>query len=325
MQRPHISNSELSAWTCTTRGLLLYAAQKDSEQQGSAPSAGAALHLALQSHFLGHSIDNSMAAFEGAYKQHALERFDDSHRLSWSNTSAIVLHYLRHNPPSRFPFTVLPQFVEEPIRVPLPWNEEEDLVAVVDLVGVMRDTEDFCIVDHKSTFRITDDWRLKWNYDPQLSLYLFATALALRQPVARGMAFINAIEFSKLPTSNRKCATHNVPFVECRMAHVNTTLLGPFLRPPEVISNWRTTAYSLWLTRKINKSSFRKVLEDTTGFASWVVVKNAPQEGLYNDGCKWCQFREFCQGGKSRDYYQNVLTAKKPSPITLIDDTDDII
>ena len=115
--RPHISHSQLGSWTCQTRGILRYTLNKDSDAEAPAADAGKAVHEALKAWFLGQGYDVAMSVLDAQYRQYALERYTDDHRLSWMNVSEIMGHWFATHPLSSFPFKVLPQFIEEPIRV----------------------------------------------------------------------------------------------------------------------------------------------------------------------------------------------------------------
>jgi len=51
-------------------------------------------------------------------------------------------------------------------------------------------------------------------------------------------AYINAIEFSRLPSSDRRCTVHAVAYSECGHLHANSDLLI-VERTPAEIEEWK--------------------------------------------------------------------------------------
>jgi hypothetical protein len=256
-----------------------------------------------------------MSVLDAQYRQYALDRYTDDHRLSWSNVSEIMGQWFATHPVSGFPFKVLPQFIEEPIRVPSWFSEDVDVAAVVDLVGETPDGQ-YVVIDHKTTYRMSEGFQRQWTLDPQLSLYIDVVSTVLKQPVHKFQAFINAIELSRLPlaTNKTRCKTHALPFAECRLLHVKSAMLGPVWRTEEQIKEWRQTASGLYYRSQI----WAETRDRCDPAVHWTLPSITPQEGLYTGACTWCSFFDYCGQGRTKEAYENLLRTRALSPVALM-------
>lgn len=289
----HISNSSLkSIATCTTLAYLQHVIRLP--EKDTAPlMSGKAGHEALGEYVLTGDIAKAEAKYEKLYRPWAEAYVEPGDRLSFVNTADILGRWLREHPLARSPFTYDPTWVERKLEL-------EDSALGIKFTGVLdglvRDKAlgEEGIVDHKFTGRITPQWIEQWQMDSQITGYLWLVSQLVKKPIRK--AWINAIEFSKLPDSNRKCATHGVLYTECRLLHAKWLLIGPLTRTPQQIYEWGETARGLTIALRT--------------LAEWPLekVNQLPVEGMFTGKCSYCRFRAFCKTGRKPDYAKHLLS-----------------
>lgn len=240
-------------------------------------------------------------------------------RLSHANVRAVLQAYLERNSISAFPWITKPANVEIGVAFELfaakqclcghsrvahmkqrrihdkvEWVQcdrcmctvYQDRIAHVgrlDILGQLReDPRVLCPVDHKTTGQINARFVQQYTMDSQLSGYLWDASQLTGKPAHEMVAFINAIELSVMPTSDRKCAAHGVPYAECGPEHVKFQIVGPIERTRRQIEEWRETAIELALR-------YRRLLHHTPAS-----IHEVRTEGTFNGSCGYCEFREWC-------------------------------
>ena len=237
---------------------------------------------------------------------------DKPNRLDADNVRLILTSWMEKHNLDSFPWMTDPALVEVGVCAPL-FEAEEDTcicghaltkhktehtactvcicpcyieriyhVGKLDLLGTQRaDGKSLCPVDHKSTGKIDGRFINQFTIDSQMTGYLYDAGYLAGTPVYT--CFINAIELSMVPTSTRKCPLHAVPYEECGPTeHVKFQVIGPIERTPNQIAQWKETA--IFLAKRYHRLCGESLR----------TLKEVRQEGTFNGGCGYCEFREFC-------------------------------
>ena len=292
-----VDNSILSTLaTCSTRTLLTYGHHLVSPEDSLALLAGQATHKALETYFLSGSPVDAYTMLDSLYKIPRTMELDPEEPLSWDSVSLTFLNWLDTHSLSTWPYEALPKTVERPLMAPLweaAWGKRVLFLGLVDLIVRDKSTGLLSIMDHKTTSRyLGDDWKNGFSLSSQLSGYLWlAETLGIHEQLDSAIpistALINTIQFTKLPTANRKCKTHAVPYPECRGMHAKYQLDGPFYRTPPMLAQWLGNA-RLLTSRWIELLAEYPTLGDTM---------RSPREGVFQyDACRWCPFPQYCRG-----------------------------
>ena len=299
----YVDNSLLrSVATCSTQALLRHRYGMSTPDEAAPLRAGRAFHRAMEVFFGTRGVDQrgALAVFETDYRAWADANVPDDHRLAWPNLNRIIASWMATRM-TTIPFDwPHPSLVEIGFAFPL----VEGIVFVGRLDGLVNSAslDAWYILEHKSTFRITSEWTTNLRNDSQVSGYIWAATQHLGKPVVG--AFINGVEFSKLPVSTRKCPKHAVPYVECADAHVNSDLFS-VQRTPNALDEWKWSAVNL--ARGFVELSQRYPTIDTVG--------GAPVEGKFSGACGRCQFREFCAFGKPQSQVKAMLVYDPWNPL----------
>ena len=284
----YIDNSTLRAVAaCDTQAILRYAHDLTSPEEIAVLKSGTDAHEALRAYFTGSTPDAALREFTNRYTTWASANVPSDgylSRLLPTNLTTILRTWFETHPISALPFTPRRNMVEIPFQFPLDDNGDIIYTGALDLV--VKDAEvDFAPCDHKTTGRISADWVSTFRNDSQFSGYMWACSQHTGEPVTRG--YVNAIEFSQLPTSDRKCTKHNLPFSECSTEHATSRIIL-ITRTPGQITKWKHDAlklarrYARWLT--LYGTSLDSILRTT-------------QAGSFFGNCRFCTFSEFCANG----------------------------
>jgi hypothetical protein len=153
------------------------------------------------------------------------------------------------------------------------------------------------VVDHKSTGRLSIDWVDQWAIDSQISQYYWAALQHV--PDLKGF-YVNGIEFSKLPGSERKCTKHGLPYSQCQRAHMNAQVVGPIDRSAAMLTRWRADALN-----SAEKYIFYATTYDPAKVGMTPNLSNVEVEGPFTGACRFCTFKDFCRTGR----HENMLPA----------------
>ncbi len=289
---------------CALNASVKYVAHFRSANEAIWLRAGTAVHEALATFFRmsahGHpmrdAIDSAMMLFDTLYvpyyeKEIARgsvleERFVPSNvrdvLIEWFARRANDLPWLW--PTERNPNAAWAQAVEVGFAQAL---DETGRYVFFGKLDLFADHSKYgrVIVDHKTTKSIDETWRRTWRTDPQATGYYWAGLL--HDPYVQGFV-VNGIELSKLPSSTRKCATHALPYNECRLAHATFEVLE-VKRSLEQMERWRMQALQLaqkyeWLVTQVGS--------DTARIAAY-----APMEGPFTGACRFCNLSDWCGTG----------------------------
>jgi hypothetical protein len=181
---------------------------------------------------------------------------------------------------------VKPSEVEVPMIHPLGEvkGRRVVMVALLDLIGKMR-TGGRWSVDHKTTKQINswfeDDQEVSSQFTGQLWL-------AREKGIMLSGVYINALEYPRLPGSDRKCSTHGgVPYSECSLKHAGSRLI-PITRTPHEIDAWERTALTQ-VKKYVRLIETVQTVED---------VRKVDMDGRFTRSCSRCEFRSWCSVGR---------------------------
>lgn len=289
-----VDNSRLKSMaTCTSQAAVEYVFGYQGSDEPAPRKCGKDAHLSLAEFFKQRDAAAAMRVFEEQYRDFARQNVPDDDRLSWENISTIMAEYYRTHPIERLPFEPIEGTEEQPVAAML--TDDIEVWGVLDLQGREKQLGARYVVDHKSTGKITSWWTKQFRLGSQMTEYIWLAGQASGEVISG--AFINAIEFGKLPgATTRKCYKHKCAYVECRHFHTNFEMLVTS-RSSEQIHEWLTDARVL--ARKF------KLLQ--AACPSPEMIQYLPQEGKFNGGCTFCQFRDFCGGGRKPELLQSML------------------
>ncbi len=294
----YIDNSTLKAVAkCSTEAMLRYAYGWTTAEERAALLAGTAFHSLAEQHFKGAGASVSLGAFDATYREWSEANVSPTDRLAWGNLSRIVRRWIEAHPVAGLPFTVNPDLVEVGFAFPL--VPDGSIVFCGRLDGVAEYQGSLYVLEHKTTGRISLDWLDTFALDSQLSGYLWAAQQHTGKPVVG--AFLNALEFSKLPGGTtasggpaRKCPDHKVTYDECGDMHA-TFRMTAVTRTPAAIEEWYKTA--IHLARR-----YQDML------ARWPKIEqlgSVRTQGRWNGSCRFCGFKEFCKLDRPMHYIAN--------------------
>ena len=320
----YVDNSTLSATSCSTEALMRYGHGYTSADERAYLKAGTSGHAAVACWFRGGTKDEALDVFangswcncsdDGVTPEHfnpecpkcaGTGRHNDGYqawaddnvlpdnRLSFLNTSRIVDYWLDKHPLAVFPFKIDPSLVE--IGFAFPLTDEGDIVFCGRIDGLVTMNGVYYVLENKFPGAIKPDYVRQFQVGSQLSGYQWAAAQHTNLPVVGSL--INAVEFSKLPSSDRNCKMHAVPYIECGHLHAKWELLGPVDRTPEALVEWRKTAINL----------ARRYQDLLRRFPHVEQIHKARMQGMFFNRCQFCAFFDWCKTGRRQDLIPSLL------------------
>lgn len=325
--RIYLDNTILMAVAeCDTKALMRHGFDFTSEESTAPLLAGQAAHEALAHFFKRYGrryakgkrfgpeggaklIEECLAVHEAHYGEWAREKVAEGDRLSLGNTMDVLRGWLVKHVNNDFPFTIHPELVEIGFAIPL--DTEGRFVFCGRLDALVETADGWYVLDHKTTGRMDSLFFRKFRLGSQFSGYQWAATMHLHKPVIG--SYVNAIEFAKLPGpgeyvaprlkkdgmpyKTRECATHSTNYSECRLQHVNHDLRVT-TRTPEALETWRQTAIAL-------AKRFARLMEQYPTLTK--LSQGAKQQGMFNNGCQWCDFQDFCGTGRPAKYVRGMF------------------
>jgi len=292
-----VDNSTLQAVArCDTEALVRYTLGYTSAEEHAALLAGTAIHRAFEAWFKTRGDnDAGNAAFAAHYRAWAESNVQPDHRLAWPNTSLIVANWFANRTFATLPYSVHPSAVE--LAFDFEVAPSVRLQGRLDALG--RFESEPAVVEHKSTGAITPEWERQWRLDSQVTGYMWAASRIVGQPIKTML--INGVEFSKVPTSTKKCPKHAVPYSECGPLHAEAKLIV-CTRTPEQIDAWHRTAVALAHDFDALESvgDLVRAMEGVGGMAQTKALSGVAMQGTFNGACKRCALASWCANG--RDY-----------------------
>lgn len=239
---------------------------------------GNCFHEGLEVHFRG----GDWLAVEAAFKMEYAKRFQgvsvEDARYAEGNCLRIMQHFCNTRPLDKFDFEVVE--TERSVGVPLVEGEIEFWMKR-DMLIKGKDGFKYPF-DHKTTAQFNAFWMRQHRMGSQMSGYCWGTEQTEGTPCQA--AYINALKMFEVPTSNRKCKTHGVPYSECGLHHCEfELLLAP--RTPEMIERWRQDAIML-----AQQFGVYQVAYPTVAYLAY-----APRTGAFTGACRFCEFAKWCR------------------------------
>lgn len=300
MEPFEVSNSSLSTIArCDAEYVLRYIHRYDSTEEQAATKSGSAGHEALAAYFRGLSREAALDVFDQQYKAWAEANVeDDKGRFTHANMRRVVELWLESHPIDSLPYKVPDsQFVEINFKQPLTPEGDIVLKGIMDLAIVDTDG-DLVPLDHKFTGRVDLGWVKGFRNDSQMSGYIWTAGQHFGKQLLKG--YVNAIQASKLPTSDRKCKDHGVPYSECQFKHAVSKLIL-INRVPDQLEDWRQSA--VYLARRMLK------LRDK--FSRIEDIHQVKTQGAFLRACSSCAFSQFCGTGRSVQYVDSILKKRE--------------
>lgn len=289
-----VSNNTLATVArCTTEDVLRYGFNLTGPDERAELRAGQAAHAAIAAHFRGKPERMVTLTFDSEYEEWARANVPSDDRLAFENVRAIVRRWAKRTPIEQLPFKV------EQTEVKFNFEIEPGvrLMGVID--ALVRDASgEVQPLENKTTgsWITGEKWPRQFAFESQLTGYAWATGRATgRMPSA---VWVNALQFSKLPSSDRRCYKHAVKFSECGVLHAEFRVLGPIARRPSAIASWEREAVALARRHARNLERYR-TLED--------VQARAPQEGRFAGRCTFCTYFKFCAAGRQPRHARSML------------------
>ena len=313
-----IDNSTMKAMArCSTEALVRYGLDYAAREERAPLRAGSAAHRAMETYYKGepnfdfdgtpylfnNPIQAALAIFELEYAEWAEENVSPDDRLSYANTSKILAYWFDRHPIKSLPFKIMPELVE--VGFCLPLADEVYFVGRMDSIveDLSASMPAWYVEDHKFTGRINPTFVKALRLDSQLSGYIYAAQQHTNKSVVG--AYINAVEFSKLPSDpTRKCSKHGVLYSECGEIHTNYELIGPITRSESQIEAWKDTAIKL-------AREYRKLVRS---YPTLEHVELVPQEGMFHQACAFCGFYDFCSVGRPLNLVDSLLVLEPWRP-----------
>lgn len=279
-----------AAEKCSTLCAVEYVLHLNAPGAKVAREAGSAIHDALKA-FYGDRVGRTkaLAVFSARYEDYA-RAYADEERLQHENVQMILDEYLKKNTIEAWAekgMEVVSEEVERGAVAPL--NNEVMFFAKVDVPIRDRNTGEKIPLDHKSTGKVSDWWLKKWGLGSQMTGYIWTYQQG--EPNAGMRALINVLELGKLPTSNRKCSKHQMKYYECAPMHAKWQMVST-LRSPTALTHWYLNANRLW-------GKFKWIRGQMVALESVLAL---PMEGTFNNGCTFCDLREWCKMDRDVDY-----------------------
>jgi len=295
-----LDDSVLSATaTCSTYAVMRYVLHYTNEEESAPARCGTDIHRALAAYFSGAGVEASMDILRNWYKPFADENIPEGDRLCWSNVKNIIEEYFETHPIEKLPFEIIKEGIETVVKAPL--CEGIEFYALLDLPVREKATKALYVCDHKTTGKVTSWWAKKFRLGSQLTGYTWAMGVQYNAVVTG--AFVNAIEIGKLPNSKKKCRTHGVPYFECSKQHTKFDLFVTG-RSPEQIISWKEDATIL--AKRFQ--GLKQVYQDIN------MIQAVFQEGVFNNGCTFCEMKDFCASGRQPELADAMLIRKIWSP-----------
>lgn len=300
MKTIYLDNSTLEIVAKCDTATILGAYNELGPAHESAPlAAGTAVHAALALHLAGATKDAAMNAFTLLYYERGIQELDYD-RMYYENVRRILDNWLDLHPLADWLFSPIISGIEQPLSWPLYEENGIQVIFVGLLDALVRDkrTNQLDILDHKTTGLVSPEWKADFHLKSQIDGYLWlAQNTWPDENVSR--VYINALELSKIPNSNRKCREHGTPYSECGILHPKHELFW-VKRTPEQLNAWQITSAGL----------ARDYIHLTERFGDLYWADTLSQQGKFNGSCRFCNFKLFCEQSRPLDHIESLFVHK---------------
>lgn len=273
--------------------------------------AGTAMHKAWEKFFLGEDVEVCILALREWYSS-KLPHFEEvKPAYDLANLENLFRIWASKHPTREFAWTS--QHVEKGFQVRLFPDLDVDLVGKMDTFGA-DGTGSYCVVDWKTTgYNLDARWFRSKEMSSQVSAYLYAMQRLFGVDV--WVFYIMALKMKQVPMSSRKCTTHNMKYWDsnkregCYMEHVEYKV-GSATRSKAEILGWYQDV-------KLITQDYLNILENVKSIED---VGRVPMQGVFNNSCQNCSYKEFCHSFKRNPSSAEQLFERRPwSPLAGLD------
>lgn len=275
---------------CEKAAYLRYVLHKSKRGSEEAPLVcGSALHKVEEGRQQGATAAEGLLTLEHEYRAWAEAHLPGDDVRGWANVREIVEVWLTLHPVARQMDETVEGSVEKGMAAALDDHGDYVLVGRLDKLTRDRTYGGLMVDDFKHTAanvngKNRDKWLTWYEMAAQGPNYCMMVEQTWQEPVI-GMRW-SVLSLASLPNSNSKCKTHQLPYKECRKAHLGWIQAGPRIYGEQEKANVRKA--TLAMAKRWN-----------------AIKQKAPQEleevGRYSGACERCQFREFCKAGSPWD------------------------
>lgn len=293
----YINNSALQSLSCSTKFLMRWQHGYTSQDDSVYLRGGGIGHKVIET--LWKTDDPELAMAELApYAQWCEENVPYDHPWHHDNLSRILTKYVSAHGRDAFDFEIDPALVEISGKVAL----SENIRFVFRPDAIVRQGDEYYLLDTKFTGNITPYWVSKYKLDSQFSGYIWAARQQLELPVVG--AYINAVEVKKVPDSQKRCSEHGVAYEECGLEHVKMQVIGPYMRTESELKQWHRDA--VHLSEKARELMLR--------FRDLKDIRKTRTQGKFFNGCAFCDFSDWCYYGRPVDRVGEMLKYEVYNP-----------
>ena len=302
----YVDNSTLGTLVqCSTKAILRYGYNVVPVEYINAPmQAGIDMHVALENWFIFGDEQMAYEAFRATgYPEFAAKHIEPGDRYDTDNLLAVLSSWFEQKPANSLPYIIHPDYIELPFEVLL--NSDDTGIRFVGRIDAIVESKRFLdanrpvtkpmrfVVDNKTTGQRQLSWNKQWKMSSQLSGYIFAAQEMFYGEFEINAAFLNKIDTGVVPNSNRKCSRHGVTYAECGWLHPPHEVIGPEMRSPAQLDNWRRNAYVL-------AHKWKQMLHQQWSEPN---IKRVPQEGQFAyNVCNHCEYMDYCLSGRPKHY-----------------------
>ena len=306
----HVDNTIISTFaTCPLKAAIHYGMDRQSTQANNANlEAGKAIHHAQEYYWLGDKPTKCLEILEIDYKEWSKKNVFDNKRLAWDNIERVFLSWMDKYPQNKLPFIVEEHEVEIALSAPMTKDGSIIYTGTMDLYGKARHGNMRYAVDHKMTGKVDSLKKKEYSITSQMTGYLWL--LRENGYDAHGI-YINLIDASQVPTSNRKCSTHRTLYEECGFLHMKHEIVGPYQRSDDDIEKWFRDTLA-------DAQQWRDVIEYIGD--DFEKLHDIEQRGkkIYN-ACNSCDWYDYCKMGQPSFWLKNNTVHHEWKPGTLKD------
>lgn len=297
-----VDNSILAATArCPTYAYVRYACGLATRKTSLALASGSALHVGLAVWLETDDIKAAVEACADNYEP-AVDRYlqkieakelpADDRRFEPEWVTAVLHQYLTRYQ-GKWPFKVLKGSTEKPVSAPFPdanLPSGKSVLYVARLDGIVRRWTEGgkWNLDWKSTRKASDWWISKQQTSSQFTGQRWLAEQTGSDEIEG--VILAVLELPEKHRSENKCKDHKVNYQECSIRHAGSHFVY-ITRGRAEMEAWKWTARGL--IREYDRLLTRA---EEDGIAA---VHDIPMRGRFNEGCTFCEMKQFCDLGRN--------------------------
>lgn len=302
----YIDNSTMQSLVCDTRAFLRYVMHLTIPDRVAELESGIAGHEVLARFFMGQPKPKALRAlrpYDTWYKEQIATGTELNERFKPENLQKILVEWMAQHPVESMPVRMNPKMIEIGFQTVL--SPEHNIVLVGRNDAIVEDmTGNVAPMDNKFTGRISPAWVEKFRTDSQFSAYAYATSKHTGERCLRG--YVNAIELSKLPDSDRTCSVHKLQYSQCGNMHGKSKIFV-VTRTPKALKQWKSDA--------IDRGVRFRELKELYAKKGAKAVATLPQQGTFFNACMYCEYLTFCAHGRPVAELNNLYVKRVWNPL----------